>query len=719
MFRLSQINRVLFFALICSLFYWNKITAQNIAALTLPDSIPDAKMSLVKWELMDQKSSNSSSIKWDTVRSSNCDEAIPMDRIQVFRKLISIDSSLVGVPLNFIISHYGASQISVDGRIIAVNGKPSRDGDNEIRLDPKSRNIVHSFLTAGIHTITLSYSNHLTGTLLDKFNGSCNGFEFLLCRSSSLHAQNLNRSGLFSQGFMVVTGILIALSLLHLLIYLLYKEQSSNLYFSLFTFAFAILIFLFQLSSTSSSPSVLITTYYLRWRLLCPVFYFLLLLVLSVVNSKNDAKWRLYINRVSLVLIGILFLIPFLSGSAVFFILVGYITSACFITGTLISTRKKVKGDGVQIVKIGFQIFIYFAGIYFIISNFFKVSVAYGSWGEITVFSILCLGILSIPITMSAFLAFTFAKNNKDLVLQLAEVEKLSALTIEQERQRKILLEQQNEELEKQVKQRTSEVVAQREELAVKNKEIIDSINYAKRIQNTLLAHKDYLNSHLPEHFIYFEPKDIVSGDFYWAASIDSSTNKKFYFAVCDSTGHGVPGAFMSLLNIGFLSEAVNEKGITKPGAVFDFVRQRLKDNLSREGQRDGFDGVLICMEKESREITYSAANNKPILIRDGNLIELGGDRMPVGMGEKKEYFQTFSFTSQPGDMLYIYTDGFADQFGGPKGKKFKYRHLNEFLLAVNSMPCEMQCEELQKMFHQWKGNLEQVDDVTIVGIKL
>lgn len=175
----------------------------------------------------------------------------------------------------------------------------------------------------------------------------------------------------------------------------------------------------------------------------------------------------------------------------------------------------------------------------------------------------------------------------------------------------------------------------------------------------------------------------------------------------------------MSLLNIGFLSEAVNEKGITKPGEVFDFVRQRLKDNLSREGQRDGFDGVMICIDRTSREIIYSAANNKPVLIRDSKIMELESDRMPVGVGERQNNFQTFSFTTQPGDTLYIYTDGFADQFGGPNGKKFKYKHLNEFLLAIASLPCEMQCDELKKMFSQWKGELEQVDDVTVVGIKL
>lgn len=709
----------------------NATQAQNIISLQLPDSNPNSIINLAKWEIQDLSKDPSSNTKWVTVSASNCNDSVPFNKIQVFRKLISVDSTLVGVTLTFIISHYGASSFFVDDHLIAKNGTPSDSEQDEIRIDPKHKNSTHTFFSTGTHTLIVQYSNHLDETLIDQFNGACNGFEMLVCRTSSDQAQGLNKSGLFAMGFMVVIGILIALSLLHFLIYLLYKEKRSNLYFSLFTFSFAILIILFELSSRSNSPELLILSYYLRWRMLCPVFYFLLLLVYSVVKSKNDEKWRRYTNRISAVLIGLLFLVPALNGTIVFFILVVYLTTACFVTGTLLGTQKRVKGDGLQIVKFGFQIFIYFAGIYFIISNFFKVSLEHGSWGEIFVFLVLCLGILSIPISMSVYLAYTFAKNNKDLALQLAEVEKLSALTIEQERQRKILLEKQNEELEMQVKLRTSEVVAQREELAEKNKEIIDSINYAKRIQNTLLAHKDLLNDHLGEYFIYFNPKDIVSGDFYWAANryLSSKTqineegrqasgSEIFFLAVCDSTGHGVPGAFMSLLNIGFLTEAINEKEIVEPGEVFNFVRQRLMDNISKEGQRDGFDGVLIAIEKGKNEIKFAAANNRPVLVRRNELVELESDRMPVGAGEKKNSFNTYTLRTEPGDTLYIYTDGFADQFGGPKGKKFKYKHLNEFLLAINSLPVEMQKDELQKMFEQWKGDLEQVDDVCIAGIR-
>jgi serine phosphatase RsbU (regulator of sigma subunit) len=266
-------------------------------------------------------------------------------------------------------------------------------------------------------------------------------------------------------------------------------------------------------------------------------------------------------------------------------------------------------------------------------------------------------------------------------------------------------------------------------ELAVKNekielayniiedqhKDIKDSINYAKRIQYALLANNNLLNQHLAEYFILFEPKDIVSGDFYWATEHEN----KFYLAVCDSTGHGVPGAFMSLLNIGFLSEAIKEKNISKPNEILNYVRKRLIDSIETEEQKDGMDAILICIDKTKNVITYSAANNEPILIRNNEINKLPKDKMPVGRGERTDSFALFSIDCQPGDALYLYTDGYADQFGGKDGKKFKYRQLNELLLTNYNKPYSEQKDVLNLTFQKWRGDLEQVDDVAIIGIRI
>lgn len=259
-----------------------------------------------------------------------------------------------------------------------------------------------------------------------------------------------------------------------------------------------------------------------------------------------------------------------------------------------------------------------------------------------------------------------------------------------------------------------SEMEKQKNIVEEKQKEILDSINYAKRIQYALLAHSDFLQNALPQHFILFKPKDIVSGDFYWALE----HNDTIYVAVCDCTGHGVPGAFMSVLNIGFLNEAIKEKNILQPNEIFNYVRKRLIENLAQEEQKDGMDGILICINKKSKLVTYAAANNEPILIRNGELTELEKDKMPVGKGERANSFNLFTFNFAPNDCLYLYTDGYADQFGGPKGKKFKYKQLNELLIRTNHLSVEEQKTELNKTINVWKGDLEQVDDLCIMGIK-
>ena len=263
--------------------------------------------------------------------------------------------------------------------------------------------------------------------------------------------------------------------------------------------------------------------------------------------------------------------------------------------------------------------------------------------------------------------------------------------------------------------QRFKENSKQKVIIEEQQKEMIASITYAKRIQYALLPNEDFLKTHLPQHFVLFKPKDIVSGDFYWATIKDEF----LYFAVCDCTGHGVPGAFMSLLNTNYLNEAINEKGIVEPGKVLDHVREQLLQNLS--GGRDGMDAVLLRLplkRSATSTFTYAAANNSGVLIQNGSSEELMSDSMPIGLGEKKENFRTFEKTVEKGDMLYLYTDGFADQFGGPKEKKFKYKQLNQQLIQSKDASMNEQHDVLLAAFEAWRGKLEQVDDVCIVGLR-
>ena len=266
------------------------------------------------------------------------------------------------------------------------------------------------------------------------------------------------------------------------------------------------------------------------------------------------------------------------------------------------------------------------------------------------------------------------------------------------------LLNKQNEEIED-----------QKSLIEQKQTEILDSIHYAKRIQESLLVQQELLRESLPDSFIFFQPKDIVSGDFYWATKRDD----KFYLAICDSTGHGVPGAFMSALNITFLSEAINQLGIGDPGKIFDHVRKRLVESISHDGARDGMDGVLFCFGESNRKLAYAAAYNNPVLVRGGELMKFPADKMPVGKSDVMTGFQTYTIDLEPGDELFAYTDGYADQFGGEKGKKLKLANLHAYLLRISTEKTTEQHELLKDHFQSWKGNLDQVDDVCLFGVKL
>lgn len=258
------------------------------------------------------------------------------------------------------------------------------------------------------------------------------------------------------------------------------------------------------------------------------------------------------------------------------------------------------------------------------------------------------------------------------------------------------------------------EIEKQKQVIEEHQKEIVDSINYAKRIQYALLAQDSMLKRNLSDYFVLFNPKDIISGDFYWA----TEHNGKFYLAVCDSTGHGVPGAFMSLLNMGFLSEAIKEKNIAEPHEILNYVRARLVDSIGNDGQQDGMDAVLLCFKKGDLTVSYAAANNQPVLVRDSQIKILPKDKMPVGKGEKTESFNLQTIELLKNDVLYLYTDGYADQFGGLKGKKFKYKQLNELLLEKSNESMISVEMILDKRFNEWKGGLEQVDDVLLIGIR-
>ncbi|MBX7095630.1 MAG: tetratricopeptide repeat protein [Flavobacteriales bacterium] len=258
------------------------------------------------------------------------------------------------------------------------------------------------------------------------------------------------------------------------------------------------------------------------------------------------------------------------------------------------------------------------------------------------------------------------------------------------------------------------------DELSEKNKNITDSILYASRIQQAMLPPSAYIKTNFPDSFVYFSPKDIVSGDFYWM----ENSGKEILFAVADCTGHGVPGAFMSVAGSNLLTESVTQHHLTNPGLILDEINRGLAKMLHQDSNdemvRDGMDIALCAFDKEKHLLRFSGAFNPLWIIRGSEIMEYRGDKYPVGayVDKYEVKFSTTEIQLLPGDTLYIFSDGYSDQFGGEHGKKLKDSNFKKILLSVQHLPMAEQMEFIRTSFQQWKGDLEQIDDVCVMGIR-
>lgn len=267
----------------------------------------------------------------------------------------------------------------------------------------------------------------------------------------------------------------------------------------------------------------------------------------------------------------------------------------------------------------------------------------------------------------------------------------------------------------------TAKLEEQNALIGMKNKEITDSIQYAKRIQESILPPDSHIAQLIPDSFIFYRPKDIVSGDFYWAEEWGGKT----MIAVADCTGHGVPGAFMSIVGHNLLDQAVTVYGLDKPSLILNFINKQLYKILHQGSEselvKDGMDIGLVAIDRKNKKLEFAGAFNSLWIVRGKELTEVQADRMPVGalMGEITQNFSSKELDFLPGDRIYLLSDGFADQFGGPQGKKFKARQLKQLLIDTASLPMKEQGEKISAGFDAWRGNLEQIDDVCVVGVRL
>jgi serine phosphatase RsbU (regulator of sigma subunit) len=320
--------------------------------------------------------------------------------------------------------------------------------------------------------------------------------------------------------------------------------------------------------------------------------------------------------------------------------------------------------------------------------------------------------------------------------MRLNEQEKKAAQEriIGQLKENERLKDKVNRELEQKVQERTREISEQKEEIEsqrdeieaqrdlvfAQKKEITDSIGYAQRIQAAILPQRPYLDKIIPEYFVLFKPRDIVSGDFYWIKELGSS----IVVVAADCTGHGVPGAFMSMLGITLLNELFVDGDTSHPGEILGQLRTKVKAMLVQEGgirdQKDGMDMAIAVIDKEKKVLQFAGAYNPLYLIRNGKqLFELKGDKQPIGIHWEEKDFSNQVVELKAKDTVYVFSDGFLDQYGGDQGKKFKAQKFKELLLSVQPESMEKQKQLIEEAFEAWRGNREQIDDICVVGIRI
>jgi len=252
------------------------------------------------------------------------------------------------------------------------------------------------------------------------------------------------------------------------------------------------------------------------------------------------------------------------------------------------------------------------------------------------------------------------------------------------------------------------------------NREILDSIKYAERIQNAILPSPELIKKALPDSFILYQPKDIVAGDFYWIHQLDEDT---VIYAAADCTGHGVPGAMLSVVCNNALLRSIKEFKLTQPAKILDKAAEIVADTFERSEEecyiKDGMDISLCSVNYKTGDVQFSGANNALYLIKEGVFTEIKGDKQPVGQYSHTKPFTNHTFKLNKGDVIYSFTDGYPDQFGGPKGKKFMYKQFRELLISISQKNMATQQQELTQVFNTWKGEHEQVDDLCVIGVRV
>lgn len=614
-------------------------------------------------------------------------------------------------------NHYGASEIYLNGKKVADYGRVAENPEEEIIMQPASIPVQICPDANEENILAVHYSNLRWKEFTSDFNSYRPGFNLgLITSDAAIGKQSVIRSSIVAS---TSIGIFLAtLALIHFLLYLFYRRASENLFFSLFSLSYAVIFFLTGLSAHTTDPDIIRSANKLLMLMANPILFFTLLLFVYRVYEKSFPKigWLAVISSI----LSACYILFGWFGMGVFS-MSGVWLAVFTVFTMLIETVRAIreKRPGARIMGVSIILFALF--IFFLLSLLFY-SAGRGlhiSLNEPAFLVVLLLLMLCIPISMSVYLAYKFSVTSRHLEKQLREVESLSTRTIEQEKEKQKILSEQKEILEVQVKERTAEIVEQKKVIEEKNKDITDSIHYAKKIQDAMLPTGEFVSQLFPNAFILFRPKDIVSGDFYWVAEQGGYK----YIAAVDCTGHGVPGALMSMTGNNFLNQLVLERNVASPSEILagldDAVRKSLRQDRAETESKDGMDIALCRFNADLTRLNYSGANRPLWVVRNKQLMEYKATKQSIGGSEINSTFTEHELELQSGDCIYIFSDGYADQFGGPEGKKFMTKNMKELLVGVTDQSPAEQKRTIEEAITGWMGSLTQVDDILVIGIQV
>ncbi len=603
-----------------------------------------------------------------------------------------------------------AYDLYVNGKKIAVNGKL---GKNRASMTPSYKPLMVSF---PVENQEIEIIFHIS-KFYHQLGGPWQVIE--LGRESDIISKT---HSLLSIELFLIGSILI-MSLYHFGLYVIRRKEKSPLFFGIFCLVITVRVaFTGEYSINllhDFSWETLVFFEYLSFYTAAPAISFF---IYSLFPNEFYKKF-LYFSVISyLIFSGIVVATPvsFYSKTVIGYEAVGLITGL-YILKVLIHSIIR-KREGAKVFVTGFVVLL----ATFINDTLYQNDI-------IHTMNLISEGLFVFIFSQAFLLSSRFSKaflRTEELTTQLDSINKnLEGLV----NVRTAEIMQQKEELQTQaesLEEANAEITIQKNEIEKSHSKLTASINYAKLIQTAVLPSTDMLSMLLPEHFVLYKPRDIVSGDFYFIKQIKNLT----VFAVADCTGHGVRGAFMSMLGIGLLNEIVHQSNITHCSQVLDRLRDKIKASLNQEGilsQTDGMDIAICAINLEDMRMQYAGAHNSLIIFRkkqenspttkkpEYEMLKLQADCMPVGVYPKERPFTNHEIELQPNDMLYIFSDGYYSQLGGDKKQTYKSLHFRELLKQIHTYPLDEQKEFLEKKFTEWKGGMAQTDDVLVMGVKI